>query len=143
MSKGLYINKVQVYGRLGKDPEIKQTQGGTDIASFSIATTYERKDANGNKIEETEWHNCVFFGKRVPVIEQYVHKGDKFMVEGRLKTQTWEDKETGKKMYRTEIVVEDFSFGDNPKRDGYNNQESSHAPQASVEDDINIEDIPF
>ena len=80
MSKGLYINKVQVYGRLGKDPEIKQTQGGTDIASFSIATTYERKDANGNKIEETEWHNCVFFGKRVPVIEQYVHKGDKFMV---------------------------------------------------------------
>lgn len=142
----MYRNRVELYGRLGRDPELKTTQGGTTIVNFSMATTRSWKDDRGNKNEETEWHNCVVFGKRAEVIAQWVSKGQMFWVEGRLKTSTWEDKETGKKMYKTEIIVEDFMFGDNPKKkqsennSGYSDTSDQDAGYSEV---VAMEDILF
>lgn len=142
----MYINEVTLYGRLGKDPELKALPSGNSVVSFTMATTRSWKDDSG-KHEQTEWHNVVCFGKRAEVIAQYVKKGDKFYVKGRLQTRSWDDKDTSKKMYRTEIVVEDFSFGDNPKKDG---ESRGSAPAEKTgddidfpEDEINPDDIPF
>ncbi len=144
----MYINKIVVYGRLGSDPELKALPNGTSVVNFSMATTRTWKDKNGQKQEETEWHRCVIFGKRADVIKQYVHKGDKFYIEGRLKTRSWET--DGVKKYSTEIMIEDFSFGDNPKKDGAQISSGTEAPSpASIdtieypEEEINPDDIPF
>lgn len=142
----MYINKVQLYGRLGKDPEKKATTNGTIVASFSLATTREWKK-DGRKVEETEWHNCTIFGKRAEAFCQWVKKGDKVLIEGHLKTDHWEDKD-GNKRSRTGIMVDDFFFGDNPKKKDSDSKPAS-APQNESElidyptDDINPEDIPF
>jgi len=136
----MYINKVQLYGRLGKDPELKALPNGTKIVNFTMATTREWKNESGEKNEKTDWHNCVCFGKKAEVIAKWVKKGDKFFVEGRIETRTWERE--GMKMYRTEIFVEDFSFGDNPKKEktaiSEENEEISYP-----EEGINPDDIPF
>src|SRR3989339_576978 len=99
----MYINEVKLYGRLGRDPELKSLPNGTPVVTFTMATTRNWKDESGQKKEQTEWHNLVCFGKRADVIAKYVKKGDSFYVTGRLQTRSWEDKETQKKMYRTEI----------------------------------------
>lgn len=151
----MYLNKVQVYGRLGRDPELKALPSGQSVVNFAMATTRSWKNDQGEKQEQTEWHNIVCFGKRADVINQYVKKGDLFYVEGRLQTRSWDDKDSGKKMYRTEVVVEDFQFGDNPKKDGNNQSqdqgygnESQEAPSTEdqieyPDEDINPDDIPF
>ena len=97
------LNKVILIGRLGKDPEQRQLQGGTVIAKFSIATTGSRKVGEQYQ-DETEWHNCVSFGKQAEYISNYFRKGQMVCVEGRLKTSNWE--KDGVKHYKTEIMVE-------------------------------------
>lgn len=145
----MYINKVSLYGRLGRDPELKALPSGSEVVSFTLATTRTWKDDQNVKKEQTEWHNCVCFGKRARVIAQYVKKGDKFYIEGRLQTRSWDDKTSGKKLYRTEVMVEDFQFGDNPKKDGSQASRSDDDRVEDVdtieypEDDLVPEDIPF
>lgn len=142
----MYINKVEIYGRLGKDPELKAMPNGNSVVNFTMATTRTWKEEGGTKKEQTEWHNVVCFGKRADVIAQYVKKGDKFYVVGRLQTRSWDDESSGKKMYRTEIVVDDFQFGDNPKKEGVDNSSHTTSEPAGVDypdDEINPEDIPF
>ena len=102
------LNKAQIIGNITKDPELRQTQSGQQVCTFSIATNYSWKDSNGNKQEEAEFHNIVAWGKLAEICSQYLRKGQKVFVEGRLKTQSWEDKESGKKMYRTEIICKDM-----------------------------------
>ena len=104
------VNKVILLGNVGKDPEIRSTPGGTKVASFSIATSERQKDASGNWIDRTEWHNLVAFSKLADIVENYVKKGSKLFIEGRLNTRNWEDKDTKKKVYRTEIIVNDLSL---------------------------------
>ncbi|MGA2355785.1 MAG: single-stranded DNA-binding protein [Terriglobales bacterium] len=102
------VNKVILIGNLGKDPEMKYTQGGMPVAKFSIATNERFKDKEGNWQDRTEWHNIVAFQKLAEIIGQYLKKGGKCYIEGSLRTGSWDDKETGKKMYKTEIVANDL-----------------------------------
>jgi single-strand DNA-binding protein len=104
------VNKVILLGNVGKDPEIRSTGGGTMVASFTLATSENRKDAQGNWQEHTEWHNLKAFARTAEIVRDYVKKGSKLYVEGKLTTNSWEDKETKQKKYRTEIIVNDMSL---------------------------------
>ena len=99
------INKVILVGRLGKDPEIRSTPGGTSVARFSVATDEKFTDRAGEKQERTEWHNIVAWGKLAEICGQYLKKGKLVYLEGSIRTDSWDDKESGQKKYRTEVVA--------------------------------------
>lgn len=103
------MNKVHLFGNLGKDPELKFTAGGNAIATLTLATSYRAKTDDGYE-DKTEWHRLVCFGKRAEVLGEHCSKGSKLCVLGRLSTRKWQDKE-GVDRYTTEVVVEDFDFG--------------------------------
>jgi len=104
------VNKVILIGNLGKDPEVKYTQGGMAVAHFSLATNERVKDKEGNWNDRTEWHNIVLFDRKAEVAGEYLKKGRTVYIEGSIRTNSWDDKETGQKKYRTEIIVFDFTF---------------------------------
>ncbi len=161
------VNKAIIVGRLTRDPELRTIQSGQTIASFSVATSRQWKDQSGQKQEKVDFHNVVAWGKQGEVIKQYFTKGQEIYVEGRLETQSWDDKESGKKMYRTEIVLEKFEFGAKPGSAGSTGGQSTYndappqsrsaaaTPQSRKEeeiptinlddeqDEIKIEDVPF
>src|SRR5271154_5398083 len=112
------VNKVILLGNVGKDPEIKVLPSGQPVANFSIATSERFKDQQGNFQDRTEWHNLAAFGKLAEIVRDYVKKGNKLYVEGRLTTRSWDDKESGKKVYRTEIVLNDISLLSGRGEDG-------------------------
>ena len=109
MSKSL--NKVQLIGNLGKDPELKYTSAGVAVATFSIATSDSWKDQEGNTQERTEWHNIVAWRKLAEICGNFLSKGKLIFVDGRIRTQSWEDKE-GNKRYTTEIVAANMQMLD-------------------------------
>jgi single-strand DNA-binding protein len=152
----MYLNKVQLYGNLTRDPEVKALPSGQQVANFGIATNRSFKDKNGARQEQTEFHNVVAFGRTAEVIGQYMKKGRPIFVEGRLQTRSW-DKD-GAKQYRTEIVVESFQFGADGGRGEGGGAPRAAAPSTGGSDDmdmgagesiqypdeeINPEDIPF
>jgi single-strand DNA-binding protein len=98
------FNRVILLGRLGKDPEVRYTQGGLTIANLRVATNERRPDGNGGWKDETEWHAVVLFGKLGDVAKQYLTKGREVLIEGSIRTRQWQDKE-GQKRYNTEIVA--------------------------------------
>jgi single-strand DNA-binding protein len=100
------VNKVILVGNIGKDPEVKFLPSGQAVANFGIATSETYKDKSGSQQERTEWHNVVAYGKVGEIVRDYVKKGAKLYVEGRLTTRSWDDKDSGKKVYRTEVVVD-------------------------------------
>ena len=104
------LNKVMLIGRVGQDPELKAIPSGSKVCSLSLATTKHYKDSNGAKQEATEWHNLIAWNKPAELIAEYVRKGTLLFVEGEIKTRSWEDKDTGKKLYRTEIFVTNFQL---------------------------------
>ena len=104
------VNKVILLGNVGKDPEIRATPSGMTIANFSIATTDRIKGQDGQYTDKTEWHNLVAFQRTAEIVRDYVKKGNKLYVEGRLQTSSWDDKTTGQKKYKTEIIVSDLSL---------------------------------
>lgn len=106
------INKVILVGRLGKDPEIRSTPGGQSVAKFTIATDEKFTDRAGEKQERTEWHNIVAWGKLGEICGQYLKKGKLVYIEGSIRTDSWDDKESGQKKYRTEIVARDMKMLD-------------------------------
>ncbi len=99
------VNKVILIGNLGKDPEIKYTPSGAPIARFSLATNERTKDKDGNWTDRTEWHNIVAFQRTAEIAGEYLKKGRSVYIEGRIHTDTWDDKDTGQKRYKTEIYV--------------------------------------
>ena len=103
------VNKAMLAGYLGRDPEMKYSAGGTAVATFSLATSRRWKDKDGNKQEDTQWHNIKAFGKQAEVIQQYLKKGSPVFVEGRIETRAYDDKDGNKKWF-TEIVLEQFQF---------------------------------
>jgi single-strand DNA-binding protein len=104
------VNKVILLGHVGKDPEVGSTTGGTTAANFSLATSERYKDRSGEWQDRTEWHNLVAYARGAEIVRDYVKKGAKLYVEGRITTHSWDDKDSGKKMYRTEIVVGDITL---------------------------------
>ena len=103
------VNKVFLLGRLGKDPEVRYTQGGTTVANLRIATSERRPDGNGGWQDATEWHAVVVFGKQADVAKQYLSKGREVFIEGSLRTRQWQDQQ-GQKRWSTEIVARDIRF---------------------------------
>jgi single-strand DNA-binding protein len=97
-------NKVQLIGHVGNDPEIKTFEGGRKLASFTLATNENYKNDKGEKVEETQWHKLVAWGKTAEIIEKYVAKGKEIAVEGKLSHRSYDDK-NGEKRYITELVV--------------------------------------
>jgi single-strand DNA-binding protein len=106
------INKVILIGRLGKDPEIRSTPNGTTVAKFTLATDERFTDRSGEKQERTEWHNIVAWGKLAEICGQYLRKGKLIYIDGSLRYDSWDDKETGQKKYRTEIVANNMQMLD-------------------------------
>ena len=102
------LNKVMLIGNLGKDPEVKFTPSGTAVAKFSLATNERFKDKAGEWQDRTEWHNIVAWQRLAEIVGEYVKKGSKVYIEGRIQTSSWEDKQSGEKKYRTEIVANDL-----------------------------------
>jgi single-strand DNA-binding protein len=150
----MYLNKVFLYGNLTRDPELKALPSGSQVVNFSLATDRVFKDKNGQKQEATEFHNVVAFGRTAEVIAQYCKKGRPLYIEGRIQTRSWDDKETGKKNYRTEIIADTFQFGaDGGKGSSASaGQVAAHDEQSSPsgaddikypDEEINPEDIPF
>jgi len=104
------VNKVILVGNLGRDPELRSTPSGQPVASFSLATTRRWRDKAGQRQEQTEWHNIVVWGKQAEIAGQYLTKGKQIFLEGRLQTRSWDDKQSGEKKYRTEIVCDNFQM---------------------------------
>jgi single-strand DNA-binding protein len=159
MAKG--VNKVFLLGNVGKDPEIRTTGGGMTVASFSLATAERAKGADGQWTDKTEWHNLVCFQRTAEIVRDYVKKGTQVFVEGKIQTRSWDDKTSGEKKYKTEILVNDLSLlggrgeggGERPAG-GYSRSSSSSASsysgagaQSSAPDyadqQITDDDIPF
>lgn len=137
------LNKVQLIGNVGKDPEIRFTQDGKPVANLSIATSDTWKDKQGQKQEKTEWHRVVAFGKLAEIIQQYVNKGTKLFVEGKLQTKKWTDKD-GQDRYTTNIVLDSFggqmlmlgSQGRGNQQAQQDYQQPSQQDTQGVDDDI-------
>jgi len=135
------VNKVILVGNLGKDPEVRYLEGGTAVANFSLATTESYKDKQGNRIEQTEWHNIVVWRGLAEVAEKYLKKGSQVYVEGKLRTRSYDDKD-GVKRYSTEIVVDNMTMLGG-KRDETPSPApiSNTAPPKTSNDDLG--DLPF
>ena len=105
------VNKAILIGNLGSDPEVKYTPSGVPVANVSLATNESWTDRSGERQERTEWHRLVFWRKLAEIVGQYLRKGSKVYVEGRIETRSWED-QSGQKRYTTEIVVNDMQMLD-------------------------------
>jgi single-strand DNA-binding protein len=154
MAKG--VNKVFLLGNVGKDPEIRSTAGGMTIASFTLATADRAKDAQGNWADKTEWHNLVAFQRTAEVVRDYVKKGTQLFIEGKIQTRSWDDKESGAKKYKTEILVNELTLlgkpggGGEGGGGGYSKSSTASygagAPAAApdyADQGITDDDIPF
>ncbi len=108
MARG--VNKVILVGNVGKDPEFRTTPSGTAVAKLALATTDRAKDPQGNWTDKTEWHNLIMFQRTAEIARDYVKKGSQIYVEGKIQTSSWDDKESGQKKYRTEILVNDMQL---------------------------------
>ena len=148
------VNKVILLGNVGKHPEIRATGGGTMVASFGLATSERTKDQSGNWTDRTEWHNLVAYGRLAEIIRDYVKKGSKLFVEGRIQTRSWDDKNSGEKKYRTEIIVNDISLlsgrgeGDGgsysrSSSSSYDQRGPAQTDELVQSTEITDEDIPF
>jgi single-strand DNA-binding protein len=104
------INRAFLLGHVGKDPEIRATNGGSTVATLSLATGDRQKDGQGNWQDRTEWHYLVAFNRTAEIIRDYVRKGSQILIEGKIQTRSWDDRESGEKKYRTEIFVYDLTL---------------------------------
>lgn len=146
----MYINKAMLFGNLTRDPELRSLPSGMNVCNFSIATNRVYRDRDGKKQEQTDFHNVVVFGRQADTVAQYLKKGSSVFVEGRMQTRSWDDKSSGEKKYRTEVVADRVQFG--PKSGGgggkradtSDEEVSAGGPAIDYpKDDINPDDIPF
>ncbi len=152
----MYLNKAILIGNLTRDPELGSLPSGIKVCTFSLATNRVWKDKNGARQESADYHNVVVFGRQAETVAQYMKKGSSILVEGRMQTRSWDDKTSGEKKYRTEIVADRTQFGPKggstgggagttsagskaPASEGGGEMDSIEYP----EEDINPEDIPF
>lgn len=146
------LNKAMIIGNLTRDPESKQTPSGQNVCSFGVATNRTWKNAAGEKQEQVEYHNVVVWGKLAEICAQYLNKGKKVYIEGRLQSREW-DGPDGAKRNKTEIVAENMVMLSGAERGGATGGTSfarpsampvmQDEPSASPDDEIKLEDIPF
>ena len=138
------VNKVILVGNLGRDPELRTTTSGQPVANFTMATSRKWKNRDGERQEDTEWHTIVCWGRQAEIAGQYLTKGKQIYVEGRIQTRSWDDRESGEKKYRTEIICDNFQMlgSRGSSYDGGEGRQSepSQAPPAAAPAD---DDIPF
>lgn len=148
----MYLNRVMLIGNLTRDPELRSLPSGIKVCSFSLATNRVWKDKNGAKQEAVDYHNVVVFGRQAETVAQYMKKGNSILVEGRMQTRSWDDKNSGEKKYRTEVVADRTQFGPRGGASSPSTAGDSKDSQAQNDDldtieypeeDINPEDIPF
>lgn len=139
MARGL--NKVMLIGNLGKDPELKYTNSGVAVATFSVATPDSWKDQEGNTQERTEWHNIVAWRKLAEICGEYLKKGKKVYIEGKLQTRTYE--KDGVKQYRTEIVADQLVMLDGGGGGRPQAESSDAIPMPEPSGPSKDEDLPF
>ena len=151
------VNKVILIGNVGKDPEIRSSANGVAVANLTLATSDRFQDAQGNWQDRTEWHTLVAFKRTAEIVRDYVTKGSKLYIEGKLQTRSWEDKETSVKKYRTEIIVNDLVLlssreegggAGRPAPSGSSAAGFDQRPPAGQDDiaqstEISDDDIPF
>jgi len=152
------VNKVIIVGNLGRDPEVRFTPSGRAMCKFSVATTEKWTDQQGQKQERTEWHNVIAWQRLAEIVGEYVKKGNRIYIEGKLQTSSWDDKESGQKKYRTEIIANDLvllggrgesedsnggSRGSSSKATGNFDQRSKSEDNFSQPAEITDDDIPF
>ncbi len=150
------LNKVMLIGNLGKDPEMRYTPAGVPVASFSMATSESWRDQDGNTQERTEWHNIVAWRKLAEICSEYLKKGKKVYIEGRIQTRSYDDKNTGQKRYMTEIIADNMIMldgGGGGMRGGEGGQERSRpadtqsqgptSPEGSEPGKSGDDDLPF
>ncbi len=156
----MYLNKALIFGNLTRDPELRAIPSGMNVCTFGVATNRVFRDRDGKKQEQTDFHNIVVFGRQADTTAQYLKKGSSVFIEGRIQTRSWDDKTTGEKKYRTEIVADRVQFG--PRAGGsvgasHGGQRADDMPEempsgasnaggSGIEypkDDINPDDIPF
>ena len=154
MAKG--VNKVFLLGNVGKDPEIRATAGGMNVASFSLATADRAKGQDGQWTDRTEWHNIVCFQRTAEIVRDYVKKGSQILVEGKIQTRSWDDKASGEKKYKTEILCNELtllggksggneggsSYAKSSGSTSYDQRQPTPAPDYG-NDGITDDDIPF
>lgn len=145
------FNQVIIVGNLARDPELRNTQSGQAVASFAVATNRVWTDAQGQQQEQADFHNVVAWGKLAELADQYLGKGRRVMIVGRLQTRSWEG-EDGKKNYKTEIVANEVNFLDGPSEGGTDSGERSAGKPSpkkedvkieNVDDDVDLSEIPF
>lgn len=143
MARG--VNKVILVGNLGKDPDVKYLPNGGAVANLTLATSERWKDkTTGEEQEKTEWHRVVMFGRLGEITGQYLKKGSKIYVEGKLQTRKWQDKE-GVERYTTDIVANEMQMLDGKQQGGEQDapRSSSKQPENKLADDFDDSDIPF
>jgi single-strand DNA-binding protein len=140
------VNKVILVGNVGKDQEVRYSAGGTPVANFSLATNEKFKDRNDQWQERTEWHSIVAWKRLAEIVGEYGAKGSKLYVEGKIQTSSWEDRQSGERKYRTEIVARDLlllgpreNSGTDHQVRNENEDQLSHAGSGEIVD----QDIPF
>ena len=142
------LNKVMIIGRLTRDPEIRTIPSGQTVASFSVATNRIWTDQQGQKQEKVEYHNVVAWRKLAEIVQQYLKKGNRVYIEGRLETRSWDD-QTGNKKYRTEIIADNMIMLDTKSSSeaiSPTTPTNKQAPEPNVnnpDEEISVEDIPF
>src|SRR3989338_2460145 len=132
----MYLNKAIIIGNLTRDPELRSLPSGIKVCTFGLATNRVWKDKNGARQEATDYHNVVVFGRQAETVAQYMKKGSSLLVEGRMQTRSWEDKTSGEKKNRTEVIAERTQFG--PKSSGSSagtgsSSAKAQAPSAEVD----------
>ena len=153
------LNKVMLIGNLGKDPEVKYTPSGTPVAKLTLATNERYKDKDGQWQDRTEWHNIVLWQRLAEIAGEYLKKGSKVYIEGKLQTRSWEDKQTNQKRYMTEVVASDlvllggrgegagegsgFSRGAAAGGNNFDQRTPEPEPASATSSPISDEDIPF
>jgi len=149
------VNKVILIGNLGKDPEVKYTPQGTAVAKITLATNESYKDKGGQWQERTEWHNVVLWQRLAEIAGEYLKKGQKVYIEGRLQTRSWDDKQTNQKKYMTEIVANTMvllggrgegggeGFSSRSQGAGDHFDQRTPEPEPAGASPITDEDIPF
>lgn len=132
------LNRVELIGNVGKEPEVTYTTGGKAVAKFSLATNERFKDSAGEWQERAEWHNIVLWERLAEIVKEYVRKGSKLYIDGRLQTRSWDDKTSGQKKYMTEVTAREMILLDGKEKS--DREESESAPAVKP---IGDEDIPF